>query len=288
MNYYVYIYLNKLKPGKYQYDELLFDYEPFYVGKGKDNRYLSHLNKIKNNCKFKPSTKFKIISDNLSFGIEPSILKIKENLSEDDSLSFEKELIVKIGRIDLNTGPLSNLNDGGMKPQDNYHHSNDTKYKISISGKNREPEKRYTIISPTMQVYEDIKLSIFCKQNDLDYQKMRKSSNTGKIKPIRVTSIKQSKKETINCIGWEVINKKITNAKSKKPVFKLISPDNTEYIIYKGDVIRDKCIELDLDQRTLRYYKNKGVINIKNINQSKRAINCNGWQFIALQNLLSL
>lgn len=46
------------------------------------------------------------------------------------------------------------------------------------------------------------------------------------------------------CIGWEVINKKITNVKSKKPVFKLISPDNTEFIIYKGDVIRDKCIEL--------------------------------------------
>lgn len=40
-----YIYLDPRKPGKYQYENLDFCllYEPFYVGKDKDKRYLSHI-----------------------------------------------------------------------------------------------------------------------------------------------------------------------------------------------------------------------------------------------------
>ena len=282
MNYYVYIYLDKLKPGKFQYDDLYFDHEPFYVGKGKEERYLFHLNKVKNNCKYKDCIKFRTIKGNLSNGVEPIIIKMCENLTEDDSLVLEKEIITKIGRIDIKTGPLSNRNDGGKKPQDNYHHDPETKYKISRSGKNRDPEKRYTLLSPGGKVYEDIKLKNFCDEHNLDYQKMRKYSNRGKIKPIRITSIKQSKIETINCVGWEVINKKIIKEIKEKPIrYKLIDPSGNEFLIYSGDMIKDKCIEMGLDQRTLRYYKNKGHIDIKNTTQcSKESINCIGWQFI--------
>jgi len=39
MGYNVYIYLDPRKPGHFQYSEsLIFEYEPFYVGKGKPGR----------------------------------------------------------------------------------------------------------------------------------------------------------------------------------------------------------------------------------------------------------
>lgn len=284
MNYYVYVYLDKLKPGDYRYNNLYFEYEPFYVGKGKKNRYLFHLNKVKNNSKYRDCLKFKIIKKNILNGFDPIIIKISENLTEDKALILEKEVITKIGRIDIKTGPLSNRNDGGLKPQDNYHHDSESRNKISISSKNRPPEKRYTLIDPNGKVYEDVKLVNFCKNNKLDYQKIRKSSNKGKINKIRVTSIKQSKIETINCIGWEVINKKIVKEiKEKEVKYKLIDPNGREFFIKSGDTIKDKCIEMSLDPRTLRYYKNKGMISIKNILQCrKESINCIGWQFIDL------
>jgi hypothetical protein len=277
--FYVYIYLNKLKPiDSYNYDDLTFNYEPFYVGKGKDKRFLYHLNKVKNKCKFKSSIKFNIIKEHIENDIEPLILKI-ENLSEKESLNLEKEIIKKIGRLDLNTGPLTNRNDGGHKPQDNYHHDEISKEKISISGKNRMAEDRYKIISPDGKIYDNIKLLNFCRDNNLDYQKMRKSSNEGKIK-IRITSIKQSKKETLNCIGWEVINKK-TGEKNIKINYKFIDSNNREFLLYKGDMIKDFCKKFNLDVRTIRYYKNKGKIKIKNKSQSKiESINCEDWEFI--------
>jgi len=44
MNYYTYIYLDPRKMGNYQYDDLIFKYEPFYVGKGMRDRKYDHLN----------------------------------------------------------------------------------------------------------------------------------------------------------------------------------------------------------------------------------------------------
>jgi hypothetical protein len=281
MNYYVYIYLNKNKPGEYSYDDVSFDYEPFYVGKGKGKRYLYHLNKVRNNSKYKSNLKFRIIEENIKFGLEPIIIRY-DNLTEEQSLILEKSLIKKIGRIDIKCGPLTNRNDGGLKPQDNYHHDEESKNKISISGKNRNAEERYTLISPDGLKYENIKLNVFCNDNNLDYQKMRKSSNKGIIS-IRSTSIKQSKSKTINCIGWEVINKKLFKQIKKDVKYKLIDPIGNETLIYSGDMIKNVCEKFNLDQRTLRYYKNKGIIKIKNKNQcSNRSINCQGWQFIDL------
>lgn len=104
-NYYVYIYLDPRKLGQYHYSDICLLYEPFYVGKGKNDRYKIYIrrnNSLKNKInKIKQS------------GLEPIILKLYENLSEEQSFNFEKKLICQIGRKDLNCGTLLNFTDGG-------------------------------------------------------------------------------------------------------------------------------------------------------------------------------
>jgi len=112
-NFYVYIYLDPTKPGKYNYSlDLCFLYEPFYVGKGKNKRLYDHLNEAKNSKKnnHKLNKIRKILKENQS----PIIIKYITESSNTETLSIEKFLIEKIGRIDLKTGPLVNLNDGGF------------------------------------------------------------------------------------------------------------------------------------------------------------------------------
>ena len=46
--FYVYIYLNSLKIGNFNYGEFHFDYSPFYVGKGCGRRLYIHLNEAEN------------------------------------------------------------------------------------------------------------------------------------------------------------------------------------------------------------------------------------------------
>lgn len=106
--FYVYIYLNPLKPGKYIYDNITFDFEPFYVGKGKGGRFKDHLF-----TKEGSSEKKSLINQLLESKNSPIILKTKENITEDEAFEEEKKLIKLIGRKILNNGPLLNIQQGG-------------------------------------------------------------------------------------------------------------------------------------------------------------------------------
>ena len=107
MIHYVYAYLDTRKPGKYIYDDLEFEYEPFYIGQGKKYRCYSGL---KNGGS--PYKKYKI-NKILSEGFDPKVIKMYENLEYEFAIKLEIELISKIGRDDLGRGPLVNLTDGG-------------------------------------------------------------------------------------------------------------------------------------------------------------------------------
>jgi len=110
--FYVYVLLDSRKPGKYQYKDVEFEYEPFYVGKGCGNRHKAHTCEC--NMKY---NKHKIAKINKIKNSEYSIVsrKVYCELSERDALIQENELIKKIGRTDNRDGPLTNKNSGGLE-----------------------------------------------------------------------------------------------------------------------------------------------------------------------------
>lgn len=139
--YYIYAILDTSKPGEFIYNELRFEYEPFYIGKGTEERFVSTLNDKR---VFKAS-KIKSIR---SKGLEPIVIKIFENITNLESITIEIDLIKLIGRRDLGLGPLTNLTDGG-DGRLNSQHTEETIKKISESkkgipgSKHSEETKKY-------------------------------------------------------------------------------------------------------------------------------------------------
>lgn len=127
--YYVYVYLDPRKPGKYKYGKYEFNYEPFYIGKGKINRYKSYKNR--NNYFINIINKLKKLK------LKPIIIKLYENLNENESIKLEIKLIKIIGRKDINQGSLINMTDGGDGVS-GLIFSEESKQKLSIlnSGRN--------------------------------------------------------------------------------------------------------------------------------------------------------
>ena len=65
-DYYVYTLCDPRKPGAYEYGEYKFEYEPFYVGKGKSNRCTAHLKESSLKVKSYKNNKIKtILNENL-------------------------------------------------------------------------------------------------------------------------------------------------------------------------------------------------------------------------------
>lgn len=110
--FYVYIYLNPLKNGNYKYGKFVFDYEPFYVGKGKGYRYKEHILEIRKNRE-KNYLKKNILNKIKNNNKEPIIIKLYDNITENSAFRLERFLINLIGRRDLDKGTLSNMSDGG-------------------------------------------------------------------------------------------------------------------------------------------------------------------------------
>lgn len=108
--FYVYAYCDPL----FRYEKIhlgyYFEFTPFYIGKGTNGRFKVHLNEAKRTNR---TTNHKInkIKTILNLNEMPIILKLKENLSEQDAFHLEINLIKNIGRRDLKTGPLCNLYD---------------------------------------------------------------------------------------------------------------------------------------------------------------------------------
>jgi len=172
--YYVYIYLDPRKPGKYKYGDYCFLYEPFYVGKGKGKRlykisgrtkyFLNKINKIKN------------------YNLNSIVIKIKENLNEEESFLLESELINLIGRKDLVRGYLVNYTDGG-EGRSGYVCSNETRKLMSKSRKGENnPMYGESHSEKTRKVISDkMKNKFKCKKNHPFYGKSHSEESKKKM-----------------------------------------------------------------------------------------------------------
>ena len=110
--FYVYVYLNPLKKGTYTFNDIVFDYAPFYIGKGCGDRYKQHLRESsKNHNKHKDNTIEKIKRE---LNTLPIIKIIYNQLEENEALLIESEMINHFGRKNAYPwGILTNLTDGG-------------------------------------------------------------------------------------------------------------------------------------------------------------------------------
>jgi NUMOD3 motif len=88
---------------------------PFYIGKGKDNRDLKHLDETYETTENKK--KYAYIEGLRNKGLTPVINKIKTNLTESDAYDLETELIKKYCRRDIDpNGILTNICEDNRPP----------------------------------------------------------------------------------------------------------------------------------------------------------------------------
>lgn len=98
--YYVYMLLD---PRKF--------YLPYYVGKGKGFRAMSHLSPTEGGGKNR--MKRGVTSRIRRAGFEPKVVFVRTDMNESEAIELEIELIHRFGRRDIKTGILTNMTDGG-------------------------------------------------------------------------------------------------------------------------------------------------------------------------------
>lgn len=113
--FYVYVLLDPRKPGRYEYEgvDYIFDYEPFYVGKGSGDRSKKHkceCNLQRDRHNIKRNKIQKIMSS--GFTDLPTAFVYT---TSDEHTAYEEEarIISILGKIIDQTGILTNILDGG-------------------------------------------------------------------------------------------------------------------------------------------------------------------------------
>ncbi len=197
--FYVYALLDPRKPGEYEYNDICFLYEPFYIGKGTGNRARRHLGK----SRLKPNTpKNQKIKKLLFLNLKPIEQIFIYSLQNDEALKLEIKMIKTIGRKDINDGVLTNTTDGG---DGGIGHivKESTKRKISNSLKGQNLGRKLT---------DEWKKNI--KDNNAKYWQGRHHNQK---------TIDKIKK-------W----RKSQNMSYKTKSYKLISPDSYIFIVKDG------------------------------------------------------
>lgn len=153
--FYVYAYLNPLKPCKLSFDDFSLLYEPFYIGKGNSDRDVSHLKNYRLNKKTYLSNKINKIKSN---GIEPFVIRLCENLPENSAFEIEKNLITIIGRVNNKTGTLVNITDGG-EGVSGLKHTEESRKKMSNKGDKHPNWNKHLSVETREKISERLKIN---------------------------------------------------------------------------------------------------------------------------------
>lgn len=108
--YYVYAMVDPRKPGPFLYGHWKFDFEPFYIGKGKGPRAYHHVLHEVGGNRHKRNKIAKILRET---GQYPDVCFKRIKMTEREAHELEILLISKIGRSDMREGPLTNMTAGG-------------------------------------------------------------------------------------------------------------------------------------------------------------------------------
>jgi hypothetical protein len=269
--FYVYTYMDPTKPGPFFYNSYKLDYEPFYIGKGKETRYLDHLKLVKKDDSFFYKKLRKMLKNN----INPVIIKIQENLNEKQAYQLEKELVNVIGRIYYKNGPLTNINDGGgTKPKKNYEKTSSISKQLWQNTEYRDKvlegsKNNWKIIFPdkTEKIIRD--LSNWCKENNFIYSSC-KAFASRKIKYKNYCFINLNKNTDLNINDFSE-PKKYSERKYFRNSYKITKNNGKYFIIYNKKMF---CKKNKISFSTFRkivntgnYFKNLFKIDIfeKNI-----------------------
>jgi len=235
--------------------------EPFYIGKGCDDRYKNHLKEAKNGKIHPKCQKIQAIWNS---GLEPIIEIIDNNLIEKVAYELEIFLISEIGSkfcSVVKNGPLTNFNPGGegarlfgeMNGMYGKTHTQSVKDSISKQNSNRLVGK----LNPNH------KSKVNIKKRKKRYNKwiktiLNKYSNIKKIKYYR-NKIKKTRAKYRNIEESNKLKGRPGLSNGRATFFLITSPDNKEYLVSLLSGLKDFCITNDLPYNIVYKYRKDNI-----------------------------
>lgn len=159
------------------------EFLPFYIGKGKGPRANKHLT-----ASVKQTFLRNKIAKIREAGKEPIVQYYKDNLTQEEAFVLEKELILKLGRINYeDNGILVNLSVGGIGGSGGVKLSKETRARMSVAkqnmtaehkekiSKNHRYNKKCKVRKPDGEEIIVEGLTRYCAEHGLDYQPLRNS-----------------------------------------------------------------------------------------------------------------
>lgn len=241
--YDIYVYLDHRKNGTFKYDNLVFCKEPIYVGISYDTarrnkRHIYDLLDESKNKNFIKVNKFLKIKNDT--GEYPEMIIYKQGIKLEDALVIEKELIFKIGRIQLENGPLCNATDGG---DGNFGiiFSKETREKMSLSHRGKkQSELTRKSRSESLKKYYSVNKRVLSEETKEKLRVLRLGSK----------HTDASKKKMSDALKGRKLseNQKNLLVKLRSKKYKITFPDKSEKVI---ENLKLFCEENDLNYKAM-------------------------------------